>query len=170
MDVPESRVDDFAAAGRIAIDRVMSEDFESAVATFMDSLATHPRIQSDWSAWTSEKAVSAVRSSVAGAGLGTYDGIVAWFKHLTLWGLGPGNVGLAPSNGTPARVNRWTLPGRSRASLANTIVHEAAHGANMVHESKPRECGPPYVMGEIVERLEEEGDINPSALCDVPPE
>lgn len=170
MEVPESRVEDFKVAGRIAIDGVMSDDFENAVATFMDSLASHPTIQSDWSAWTSDRAVSAIRSSVADADLGTYDGIVAWFKHLPLFGLGPGNVALAAGNGKPARVNRWTLPGRSPASLANTIVHEAAHEAEMVHKSKRRECGPPYVMGKIVERLEEGGNINPSALCTVGPE
>ena len=86
--------------------------------------------------------------------------------HLKLFAIiGVGNLAYDRSETHPARVNRWALRGRSRSSLANTIVHEAAHAAGMRHDGKYRYCGPPYVVGEIVERLESGRSTAPALLC-----
>jgi hypothetical protein len=160
MRVPETRVDEFRRAGQIAIDRVFSPEFERGVRDFMAARARQPDMAEDWSDWTPETVVATLRSEIPGAELGTWDDPQAW-----VWKRLFNTLAFDAKPPRPAVVNRWGLPGRSAASLANTIVHEAAHKGGMTHVGADRECGPPYVVGTLVERLEEGAIVHPDSLC-----
>ena len=167
MEVPAARADSFRAAGRLAVDVVFSTEFETAVARFVEVHAADPRIASDWEGWPAGRIVSALRTSLSGAALGTRDGPWQWLRHMAAGNLADEAKPHAhPSR--PATVNRWGLRGRDAASLANSIVHEAAHQAGMRHDGKPRTCGPPYVIGQIVESLARTGRADATPLCPLP--
>ena len=164
---PENRWFDFEVASQVAIDQVMSSAFQDAVAGFIAQKASDSRISVDWQRWTAESAVQSVRERLAGSRLGTRDGFIAWIVHLPPWS----EVAIEPdsSAGKPARINRWALPGLSAAGIANSIVHEAAHNAGMRHDSEFRTCGPPYVLGNIIEQLALREPIDMNSLCALPP-
>jgi hypothetical protein len=160
MEVPAARVNEFEQAGQIAIDRVFSPEFERGVQEFVAARAQEPDMQADWSSWTADSVVATLRREIPNAELGTWDTPRAW-----LWKRMYGNLALEANPPQPAVVNRWGLRGRSAVSLANTIVHEAAHKGGMTHIGEDRDCGPPYVVGTLVERLEQGAIVHPDSLC-----
>lgn len=149
-------------AAQIAIDRVYSDDFAMSLDEFMrahrDSIATHD----DWKDLTSEQIISDLRKHMDQASLGTYDGPMAFYKYYN-----PliQNLAYEAGGGCAARINRWGIGDRSNASLANTIVHEAAHAAGLTHFDDPVSCAPPYVLGELLQRLENDSRSRFVSYC-----
>lgn len=151
LTVPVRDSASFRRAARIAIDRVFSEAFANEVNSFMTENSENLRQHSDWVGLTPEAVVTGLRNSVHKAALGTYDGPIAWFEYHAPWWR---NLAYEGTQNGPATVNRWGIGHRSDSSLANTIVHEAAHAASLTHNDRNAVCAPPYVVGEILQWLE----------------
>jgi hypothetical protein len=151
--IPNERTGDFTKAGQLAINIIYSDEFQEQLSEYMRS---HPASPEDtvWAGLTPEGITAALRAQLRGINVTTYGGIrgawLAW-RH--------GNTGL---DGGGVAINRYALDGRRASQIANTIVHEAAHGAGMTHPESDRPgglplafCQPPYVIGTIVERIAE---------------
>lgn len=156
LEVPAKDTALIRHGAQIAIDRVYSDAFANEVERFMttnsDAIQSHP----DWANLTSNGIVSSLRVNMNEARLGTHDGPGAWYYHHIY-----GSLALESTETLPARINRWGISGRNAGSIANTIVHEAAHAADLTHYDDNKVCAPPYVLGEIIQRLENDdsGDM-----------
>jgi len=147
---------------QIAISHVYSDAFANEVERFMTTNPDAIQAHSDWASLTPAGIVSNLRANMDEARLGTYDGFRAWYYHHMPW---IKNLAFEASETLPARINRWGIPGRSAASIANTIVHEGAHAADLTHYDENNVCAPPYVLGEIVQRLENDASENMVSHC-----
>jgi hypothetical protein len=160
LQVPVNDTALIRQGAQIAIDRVYSDAFASEVERFMvanrASIGSHP----DWVNLTPAGVVSNLRSKMDEARLGTHDGPGAWYYHYI-----HDSLALESTETLPARINRWGIPGRSAASIANTIVHEAAHAADLTHNDDHVACAPPYVLGEIIQRLDNDTPTNMVSHC-----
>jgi hypothetical protein len=156
MTVPDDQAPRFEKAGQLAIDALYSKEFETQLQDYMRKHANEEPIRKAWEGLTPEGIIAAVQARIPTLTLETYGGPLAGLKYLFA-----GNLAYDGQVNGPILVNRWGLPKRPPASIANTIVHEAAHKAAMTHphaELRPAElsiafCEPPYIVGSIVERI-----------------
>jgi hypothetical protein len=144
-------------AGTRTIDIISSPDFERELASFY--AAYNPRTrdaehQRYWQGFAPDAATKATRDGINGLHVETIGGLRAWFSARF-----SGN--LAYEGSTRPDGTREFLLNRNRldrpvADLVATYVHEAAHKAGYSHRDKQnsdQKCEPPYVMGQIAEKL-----------------
>jgi len=144
-------------AGTRTIDIISSPDFERELVSFY--AAYNPRArdaehQRYWQDFSPEAATKATRDAINGLHVETIGGLRAWFSARF-----SGN--LAYEGSTRPDGSRELLLNRSRldrpvADLVATYVHEAAHKAGYGHrdsQNSDQKCEPPYVMGQIAEKL-----------------
>lgn len=152
-------------AGTGAIDTLFSDAFASELARIASDPGDGPH-KHYWQGFDVESAIANTRSAFNGLHVETYGGF---------WGLLIGEFadnlakeGKVRADGTrQIELNRTRL-NRSAASIAATYVHEAAHQAGYSHRKahdKNQICEPPYVMGQIVWKIMDEGGFQ-SAKAD----
>ena len=156
LEVPAKHAAVIRQGAQIAIDRIYSDAIASELARFMDTNKDSIQLHPDWANLTPSGILSSLRVNMDEARLGTHDGLGAWYYHHIY-----GSLALESIGTLPARINRWGISGRRGGSIANTIVHEASHAADLTHNDKDKVCSPPYVLGEIIQRLENDdsGDM-----------
>ncbi len=156
LDVPADRLQLFLDGSRIAIDIVYSPEFEAALRQHVACLPEASRLSAPWAGFEVDAVLTRLRKQVCGLNVTTYGGIRGlWVRTFY------GNIaydGEGSKETDPIRVNRWGLANRTPAAVANTIAHEAAHRIGWRHPSsekdlKKAKCEPPYVIGNIVEKL-----------------
>lgn len=143
-----------AAAGSRAIDIISSPEFEHELTAFYVAHGNDGPHRSYWQGFDPKAATAKAKASFDGLHIETVGGLRGWFSATFL-----GN--LAYEGGTRADGSRDVLLNRTRlnrpaASLIGTYVHEAAHKAGYSHrpnQSADQKCEPPYVMGQIAEKL-----------------
>jgi hypothetical protein len=145
------------AAAPVAIDIVSSREFAAELTAF------HAALPTDWVArnryWRDfdpDEAIAATRLSFAGLHIDTVGGtrarVSARFGNLAYEG--STNARTGERN---IRLNRFKLD-RPFGALVNTYVHEAAHKAGYSHrgrQTQDQKCEPPYVMGQLAQKLAE---------------
>lgn len=155
---PEKRAR-LVAAAPVAIDIVSSPEFAAELEAFHAAL---PKgwVASNryWRDFDPAEAVAATRSAFAGLHIDTIGGtrarVSARFGNLAYEGstnrrTGERNI----------RLNRYKLD-RPLGALVNTYVHEASHKAGYSHrgaQTENKKCEPPYVMGQLAQKLAEPG-------------
>lgn len=150
---PELR-ERLAAAGTRAIDIISTPDFERELAAFYLTHGNDGPHSEYWQGFDPKAATANARSNFNGLHIETVGGLRAWFSANFM-------SNLAYEGGTRADGSRDILLNRNRlnrplAGLVGTYVHEAAHKAGYSHRGKQSEdqkCEPPYVMGQIAEKL-----------------
>lgn len=155
---PEQRAR-LADVGTRAIDVVSTPEFERELIAFYQAYdwrshgAEH---RGYWETFDPKAAAASTRLSFAGLHIETKGGIGAWFSANN-----PliGNLAYEgqdrPDGYREILLNRNRLD-RPLSGLIATYVHEAAHKAGYSHRSAQNEdqkCEPPYVMGQIAQKL-----------------
>jgi hypothetical protein len=154
--IPENKIETVQQAGTQAIDAIYSPQFENELASWMRINLQHGGDHLEaWRGLSSSGIASDMKESIKGLSISTYGGPVAVFKFWCF-----GNLAFDGSTNGPILLNRWALRERDVASVANSIAHETAHRVGLSHPSyssshKVGEMEPPYVIGEIVERIVE---------------
>lgn len=149
--IPEKHVQKFTSGGRMAIDVVYSDTFATEVRRYMEGpLATNAHRTPNWDGLTAEGIVGGLRERLRGLETTTYGGPWGWWLN---WAFD--NVAKDGGTKGPIRVNRIPLEWRDSVDVGGTIVHEGAHRAGMKHTEGRKECGPPYVIQTLFERLVE---------------
>jgi hypothetical protein len=146
------------AAAPVAIDIVSSRAFAAELKAF------HAALPDEWVAtnryWRNfdpADAIAATRSSFAGLHIDTVGGMRARFAARFSGNLAYEGSADPRTGERNIRLNRYRLD-RPLGALVNTYVHEAAHKGGYSHRSKQGEdqkCEPPYVMGQLVQKLAE---------------
>lgn len=154
QEIPEKQVDLFKDASQEAIDAVISPQFIEELEYFIDKHSNSGKHSQAWVDFDLGSVQGKLIDEINGLEVETYGGLYGGFYALIF-----GNKAFDGSEDGPIRLNRWALP-RPSASIANTIVHEAAHriGYSHPHSSKRgmlevAYCEPPYVIGSIIEKI-----------------
>lgn len=153
---PETRAK-LAAAAPVAIDIVSSRAFAAELAAFHAALPAEWRASNRyWRDFDPAEAIAATRSAFAGLHIDTIGGtrarVSARFGNLAYEGSTDPRTGERN-----IRLNRFKLD-RPLGALVNTYVHEASHKAGYSHRGRQTEdqkCEPPYVMGQLAQKLAE---------------
>jgi len=152
-EFPCKKVDSFQVAAEYTIKAIYSPKFEEYVSDHIDNhIGEGPHAK----AWEGLKAVDIVqkmREEIDGTSAETYGGIVGWWKFIFY-----GNIAFDGTENGPIRFNRIPLKKRTSADIANTIGHEVAHRIGLSHPHSDDDLQiaakePPYVIGDIVERI-----------------
>jgi hypothetical protein len=146
------------AAAPVAIDIVSSPEFAAELA------ALHAALPRDWVArnryWRDfdpDFAIAATRSSFAGLHIDTVGGVRARLAARFRGNLAYEGSADPRTGARNIRLNRYRLD-RPLGALVNTYVHEAAHKGGYSHrgkQGKDQKCEPPYVMGQLAQKLAE---------------
>jgi hypothetical protein len=153
---PEQRAR-LVAAAPVAIDVVSSREFAAELAAFHaalpDAWVARNRY---WRDFDPDEAIAATRLAFAGLHIDTVGGtrarVSARFGNLAYEGSTSARTGERN-----IRLNRFKLD-RPLGALVNTYVHEASHKAGYSHrgaQTEDQKCEPPYVMGQLAQRLAE---------------
>ena len=162
--VPEQQADLFIRSSKLAIDAIASQEFKDDLARFVRDHTSSGKHSDAWVGIDASSIPDRLLKKTEGMQIATFGGIKgAWFAICCGTRAREGNsVG-------PILLNRWYLP-RSSESIANTIVHEAAHRIGLTHphsssDSDIANCEPPYVIGSLVEKHITGADWSSSGHC-----
>ena len=150
---PEMRAR-LAAAGTSAIDIIGTPEFERELTAFFQAHGDDGAHREYWRDFDPKDATANTRSNFNGLHIETIGGLRAWISANFM-------DNLAYEGGTRDDGTRDILLNRNRLDrplpgLVGTYVHEAAHKAGFSHrpnQSEDQKCEPPYVMGQIAEKL-----------------
>ena len=149
MQVPVDHAEKFRDGSRLAIDIVNSEAFATEVQRYMETALRDPRYATaDWAGLASAEIVGGLRERLRGLQVTTYGGPWHYLRFRFA-----DNVAQDGGDSGPIRINRWALPGWDGIDVGASITHEASHRAGMTHDSGRKECGPPYVLHAIMEKI-----------------
>ena len=145
--IPEESAETYKAAVRQAIDIAKSPEFAEGFGQYVSR--AHRRDASfseDWKGVSAVESITDLRSQLARLDVATYGGIRGWGSSLFL-----GTRAREGETTGPILINRF--PSADASDLVNSIVHEAAHRAGLTHLHGDRNCGPPYILGALAERI-----------------
>lgn len=162
--VPTKQKELFLTSSNQAINVISSQAFKDELANF---ITLHSKTGKHSAAWLGVDTTSisdSLLQEVQGMKISTFGGIKGLYLKVFY-----GNQAFEGDGVGPILLNRWSLP-RSSASIANTIVHEAAHRIDLLHpsvekDSKVADCEPPYLIGSLVEKHISGVDWNPIGHC-----
>lgn len=151
--IPCNKTTDYDLAASLAVDVIFSEELIEQLDQFMASNLNEGLHIDAWEGHTAKSIVESLRSTIGGTYAETYGGISGLFLFLVY-----GNIAYDGTLDGPIRLNRWPLKNRTVAQIANTIAHEVAHRAGYTHPNSSSSLEvanfePPYVIGNIVEKL-----------------
>jgi len=149
--VPSEHKELFLVSSNQAIDVISSQAFKDDLANFIKLHSTSGKHSAAWSGVDTTSIPQRLLQEVQGMQISTFGGIKGLFYKVFY-----GTKALEGDAVGPILLNRWFLP-RSSASIANTIVHEAAHRIDFSHpsvkkDSKTANCEPPYLIGSLIEK------------------
>lgn len=108
-----------------------------------------------WTNLTADSIIERMKRSMTGINVKTFRG-----PRATLLYYLAGNLAYDGTSRGPIKINETEIAKRSKYDFANTIAHELAHRAGLEHphsevkgKFKIALCEPPYVVGEIVEKM-----------------
>lgn len=109
-----------------------------------------------WSKKSVEEILTEVRRSAPSLSVRSKGGIKQWARFKI-----SGNIADEPRNGGPIVLNKFALSGRSKSSIAGSIIHEGAHRIGLRHDNysdflRVGKCEPPYVINQLIERILEQ--------------
>jgi hypothetical protein len=162
--IPIEHEELFLKASKQAIDIVSSDEFKQALIMFSETNTLSGAHVSAWSGVDVKSIPDLLMADLHGLEISTFGGLSGLAKKLLF--------GTQAKEGTedgPILFNRWSLK-RSSASIANTIVHEAAHRIGLSHPSRANNedvglCEPPYVIGSLIEKQIEGSNWKPKGHC-----
>lgn len=161
---PTKQVDLFELSSRQAVDAISSQEFRDELASFVANHSTAGEHSGAWAGVDASGIPDKLLQKTQGMQISTFGGVKGLFFKLCC-----GTQAFEGDGVGPILINRWSLP-RSSASIANTIVHEAAHriGLSHPHSSNNKSvahCEPPYVIGSMVEKHILGDELNPEGHC-----
>ena len=162
MSVPTDDGAAFIEASRLAIDAVHAQSFVDDLQRFRTTYAMSGPHARAWADVDVAVAIPRLRAALDHLTAETYGGPYGLVLYVF-----KGNLAFDGTTSGPIRLNRWGLP-RSSPSLANSIVHEAAHRIGLEHPNSDTRfaiarCEPPYVIGTLAERYATGTSWKPSA-------
>lgn len=145
--IPEESAETYKSAVRQAIDVASSPEFADGFAQYVARAHRgDASFSEDWKGVSATQAIADLRSQLARLDVATYGGIRGWGSSLFL-----GTRAREGETTGPILINRF--PSADASDLVNSIVHEAAHRAGLTHLHGDRNCGPPYILGALAERI-----------------
>jgi hypothetical protein len=157
ISAPDDRIDAFEEGARAAIDVISSGAFVAELAAFLKKHAHDSDLSDSWADADAEDIAARLRKEIQGASVKTFGGVRGAFDSVFY-----GTVAIERRNRQrPVEFNRWGLKGRTPAEIANSVVHEIAHGIGLRHPHMPGPpkswdsalCEPPYLIGALVEKI-----------------
>lgn len=163
-NVPSEQVNLFLKASKQAVDAVASDEFRDDLTDFVKRHSGSGGHSSAWQGVEADTIPNRLLDEIQGMQISTFGGIKGLFYKLCC-----GTKAFEGDGVGPILVNRWSLP-RSSASIANTIVHEAAHRIGLTHPHSSTNtdianCEPPYLIGSLVEKQIPGAEWNPDGDC-----
>ena len=162
--VPSGKEELFETSSTQAVDALKSDQFKEELERFHSLFSKNGPHSKAWENVDVSLVPNSLIGEVDGMTITTYGGASGWFKKLAF-----GNMAFDGEKDGPIKLNRWALK-RSSASIANTIVHEAAHRIGLIHPNSSNDleiadCEPPYVIGSLVEKYIDGKNWNSAGDC-----
>jgi hypothetical protein len=137
----------------LAVDALYNDQFRRELSTFIDRHADDASVSPAWAGWNADTIVAELRREIAGRRVSTFGGVKG-LVLLTVYGT---KAFEAREPTDPVTLNRWSLKNATRFTVANTIIHEVAHGIGLTHPHSDDDlsiarCEPPYVLGSLAEK------------------
>ena len=144
-------------AATLAIETVASPEFKAALDNVRSKIMAKPD-DDGWSSaketlgvYSNEEIISKLKAKLKGLEIDSF----GYTRGTFLWWFYSTKAMDGGSDG-PIYLNRAALHQATKETLANTIVHEAAHRIGLTHPNKSS-CEAPYLIGNLVESLISEG-------------
>lgn len=151
--IPCYKIEEFEKAAKYTIEAIYSEDFSRGLANHIENnIGSGPQVAA-WKGVSSDETVMRMREAIDGAYAETYGGTKGLWLSVIY-----GNIAYDGTKDGPIKLNRWSLRGRGIGKIANTIAHEVAHRIGLTHpgikiSQDVANKEPPYVIGDIIERI-----------------
>jgi hypothetical protein len=150
ISAPKSAVDSLQLGAQQAIDVIYSMEFEAALQDFQKENAGALLQVKAWSGFDNAAVVEKLRAKIKIMRIETKGGPFWYLRYKFA-----GNLARDGAGEGPIQLNEWAFP-RSPSSFANSIAHEIAHKAGLIHPSSSANflaalCEPPYIVGTLVE-------------------
>ena len=143
-------------AATLAIETVASAQFKAALDDVRSKIMAKPddgwrSAKETLAVYSNDEIISRLKAKLKGLEIDSFGysrGTFLWWFY--------GTKAMDGGSEGPIYLNRAALYRATKETLANTIVHEAAHRIGLTHPNKSA-CEAPYLIGNLVESLISDG-------------